>query len=986
MYRNLAFLIVTLFVATANGQAVPMAEQMPAEQMPADVNSQAAPAASAKTPAGEQRTIQFSFDGADWKDVVSWIADQTGYSWQPISDWPEGTFTLTDDQKYTPLEALDQINYALRLRDPPYTIIRNRNQLILTDASSPLPNDLIENITVDQLDDRGDYEIVNCQFKLGEINVTDVEQDLRQAISPAYQSFAKVYPAANEFHARDTGAHLRQVRDTINAMTRRRATAFDTYSLKHYDPEQFMLVSRRLLGVPESSYQRDDGSLVIVVDPSNNRLILKGTPTAIEEFKTIADVVDVPADIADTTTERPYLKSYPVFTDPEVARKVMETMLDGTDATVGQDATTGAIVLRGRKEHHKLAQDTIATLRGETGTTRIVQLQNSSASTILAAVQSLMNISNDAESAKGPKLLANTVQNYIVVRGTPAELNETEQMIQQLDSAQQLDPDRVRTNVRVLKMAPAKRDDIMEAVEDYWPATGRKNSLRIIMPEDRKKSMRGRSRFRSPDQEAEDLFNSIRNDSAEEDERRPKPPTRVNGSQSKHLIPSGLNATLNPAALMTGLLASPVQDNATPTAAPPIGATSNETAQPVQSGQDYTAPPVITSVPGAPVTIKGTAFGITIESDDLDALDDLESMLTLEAGSEGTDQGLTVFYLKYKKAVLIKTALESMFGLSSGTSSGGGGDLLSGMVGNMAGGGAGDLLDGILGGSTSASGAIISLEGEVQVGMYVPLNLLYVSGGTQSDLEVIQDAINIFDQPSAPQDPELAGQFWSIQIRHRDPENVFALVQSQMAVYIQSEEQGSKEGGNAQEQVAKLVRNMAGGGGGEESDPSQELPKIRIDLDTETDQILITGPEFIYQQALKLVEKIDTPEDISRKTTRVLGRGQVTPSALKILQQTFGKKLVTLDDESELPEEPNTNGKNKTSTKEDDDAKKAQSDRAAQQQQRRTTDFLRSLRNAQGGGGRGQGGGGGRGQGGGGGGRGQGGGGGGRGQGGGGGR
>ena len=978
MYRNLAFLIVTLLVATANanGQTVPMAEQMPA----ADVKSQAMPTPSLKSQAAEDRTIQFSFDGADWKDVVSWIADQTGYSWQPISDWPEGTFTLTDDRKYTPLEALDQINYALRLRDPPYTIIRNRNQLILTDASSPLPNDLIENITVDQLDGRGDYEIVNCQFSLGEINVVDVEQDLRQAISPEYQSFAKVYPAANEFRARDTGAHLRQVRDTINAMTSRRATSFSTHTLKHYDPEQFMLVSRRLLDIPESAYQRDDGSLVIVVDPSSNRLILKGTPTAIEEFKTIADVVDVASNLDDTTTERPYLKSYPVFTDPEVARKVMETMLDGTDATVGQDAATGAIVLRGRKEHHKLAQDTIATLRGETGTTRIVQLQNSSASTILAAVQSLMNISNDAESTKGPKLLANTVQNYIVVRGTPAEIFETEQMIQQLDSAQQLDPDRVRTNARVVKMPPAKRDDLMEAVQDYWPATGRKNSLRIIMPEDRKKSIRGRSRFRSPAQEAEDLFNSIRNDSAEEGERRPSPRTKVEGSQSKHLNPSWFRSTLSPAALMTGLLTSPVQELPTSN-----GARSGEAAPPIRSGQDYTAPPALTSVPGSPVTIKGTAFGILIESDDLDALDDLENMLMQEAGSEGTDQGLSIFYLKYKKAALIKAALESMFGLSSGSSGGGGGDLLSGMVGNMAGGGAGDLLDGILGGSSSsASGAVIALEGDVQAGLYVPLNLIYISGATQSDLEIIQDAIEVFDQPSAPQDPELAGQFWSIQIRHRDPENVFALVQSQMAVYIQSEEQGNKEGGNAQEQVAKLVRNMAGGGG-EESDPSQDLPTIRIDLDSETDQILITGPEFIYLQVLSLVERIDTPEDISRKTTLVLGRGQVTPSSLKILQQTFGKKFVVVDEDSDSADESKNEGDSKDKSKDTKAAQKEQADRAAQQQ-KRANDLFRNLRNAQGGG-RGQGGGGGgRGQGGGGGGRGQGGGGGGRGQGGGGGR
>ena len=118
--------------------------------------------------------IQFSFNNADWKDVVPWFAEQTGYSWQKISDWPEGTFTLIGNQKYSPLEALDQLNYALRLRKPRYTIIRNRNQLILTEESGALPAELIDTVTPDQLDQRGEYEIVRCRFSLGDVNVGEM--------------------------------------------------------------------------------------------------------------------------------------------------------------------------------------------------------------------------------------------------------------------------------------------------------------------------------------------------------------------------------------------------------------------------------------------------------------------------------------------------------------------------------------------------------------------------------------------------------------------------------------------------------------------------------------------------------------------------------------------------------------------------------------------------------------------------------------------
>ena len=34
----------------------------------------------------KNRSIQFSFEKADWKDVIPWFAEQAGYSWQPVSD------------------------------------------------------------------------------------------------------------------------------------------------------------------------------------------------------------------------------------------------------------------------------------------------------------------------------------------------------------------------------------------------------------------------------------------------------------------------------------------------------------------------------------------------------------------------------------------------------------------------------------------------------------------------------------------------------------------------------------------------------------------------------------------------------------------------------------------------------------------------------------------------------------------------------------
>jgi len=931
-----------------------------------------APAAAAQTPAAlaeqpiangrsdQEKTIQFSFENADWKDVIPWFAQQTGFSWQSIEEeWPKDTFTLSDDRTYTPMEALDQLNYALRLRKPPYTIVRNNNQLILTQASAPLPAELIETITPDELDQRGDYEIVRCKFSLGDINIATVEQDLRQSISQRYQQFAKALLTTNEFSARETGANLRKIHNAILAMKRSKSTSLSTYALKHYDPEQFLIVARPLVRIETDAYRRDDGTLIIVIDPSANRFILQGTPTAIEDFKKVAAIIDVAADEVVENTEGPYLKSYPVFTDPEIALKVVETMLDGTDATIGQDEGSGAIILRGRKEHHKNVEETIATLRGESGTTKIIQLKNSSASTILSAVQSLMSqTAPGIENPNGPKLLANTVQNYIVIRGTPAEIFDINQIITKLDQAQELDPNRRRTNTRMLKMPAAKRDDLIHGVEDLMRSTGRRNSLRIIMPEDRQKSTRGPRRYGAPGSSTRGLppqseLKETLVPPAAAPSVRDTAPTSVNPNDGGTTVRTNgrtrRTASKRSASAASGLLSFALTSLV---AYQPQDA-AGDTSESLNSNADYTPPEAHSSVPGSPVVIRGTDFGILLESDDLDALDDLERLLLSEAGETGTDQGLSIFYLKFKKSASIKSVLDEMFGLAAAEGGGGGGDLLSGIVGNMAGEGAGDLLGGVLGGGgSSSSNAVISLEGDVQIGMYSPLNLLYVSGATQSDLQTIEDAINIFDQPSPPQAPELAGQFHAIPIKHRDPEEILQQIQTLYADYIQqsNEQPQQKEGGgNAPEQVAKAMRNIAGTGGGNKKGgkAEQELPKVRLALDMQTKQILLTGPAFIAKEIRDIVEELDQPKLETTKQAKVLPLGTYTEATMKIIQERFGIKIVPVDDAeaADSSESQSNNGSSSNGSNRGNNNNNGANGGRNSQRQNAELNFLRRIQN-----------------------------------------
>ena len=60
MYRTLTLLLVLCLAPVAVAQT---------------------PAMTAEQPLANEKSIQFSFDKADWKDVIPWFAEQAGYSW-----------------------------------------------------------------------------------------------------------------------------------------------------------------------------------------------------------------------------------------------------------------------------------------------------------------------------------------------------------------------------------------------------------------------------------------------------------------------------------------------------------------------------------------------------------------------------------------------------------------------------------------------------------------------------------------------------------------------------------------------------------------------------------------------------------------------------------------------------------------------------------------------------------------------------------------
>ncbi|MEM7457243.1 MAG: hypothetical protein AAF456_23070, partial [Planctomycetota bacterium] len=292
--------------------------------------------------------IKISFVDTEWNEVIMFFADLNGYSYKPPATLPAGTFRYFSDDEYTPAEALDLLNNFLSQENPPYTLIKNNNALILR-PSGQLPDNLIETVTPEGLYQRGMYEYLRCEFDLAGLEGTGITDDLSNLVTTGKFS---VINAAKKLIVVETGATLRLMDRMISDARQNREV--HTYSMRFIDTESLLIVVRDMMQLDEFNEDME-GKIKITVEPLGDRLFVYATDAKWEEFLKFAETIDVDADAAEVEEkERPFVRKYPVYESPELTMQVLQTALQGREVNLDQDAETGTIVLRGRTPDHEL--------------------------------------------------------------------------------------------------------------------------------------------------------------------------------------------------------------------------------------------------------------------------------------------------------------------------------------------------------------------------------------------------------------------------------------------------------------------------------------------------------------------------------------------------------------------------------------------------------------------------------------------------------
>ncbi len=339
----------------------------------------------------------------------------------------------------------------------------------------------------------------------------------------------------------------------------------------------------------------------------------------------------------------PQLEVYPITTaDPQSVLQVLQTLLDGDkNVKLAVDPVTGHLVAFARPAQQATIKATIDQMQRDARQVAVIPLSTVDPQVAVLSITKLFGgVDKDKPDPSAPRVDADITTRSLLVRGTAGQVKQIRDLLAQMgeteDSASQ---PKSNEHVRLLPLTGAASRSALSQIEQIWP-TMRPNRIRLVTPSQTIQTFR-------PGDDAERAV-------AGSTTRRPG---------------DGDNAT-------------------EPSAMVPLEHSNFHFAQMLKYVDDQVSTDG-ESRPGAPIIVAPGPGGVLIASDDLEALDDFEHLLTTVAErSSSSTRDYAVFYLKYGKAANVSEVLSAIFG---------GGSKSGGLVNEMAGAALGDLGGGLMG-------------------------------------------------------------------------------------------------------------------------------------------------------------------------------------------------------------------------------------------------------------------------------------------------
>ena len=852
------------------------------------------PAIAAKPVDNANVKLKFNFRFQPWGDVLDWFAQQADLS-LVMDAPPPGTLNYTDNREYTPAEALDLMNGVLLTKG--FTLVRRERMLMVVNMEDGIPPNLVPFVPGEKLDALGEFELATTLFRLGRLSAEDAQAEIQRLIGP--QGAVVLLPKAGQIQVTETAGRLRLIRSVLEATVQLQASdagAVKAFQPTHVGVEDVLPLLRQLLDIPADAYAAADGSVRLAVDPLTGKLLVGGKPERVAQVAEIIQAIDVPAPAGIGTVETPQLEVYDVgVSDPTSVLAVLQTLMANfSDVRLTTDPVTGKLVALARPAQHATIRATIEQMQREARQVEVIRLQFVDPQAAVAAIGKLFGTDSGAAAAGAPKVEADTLTRQLLVRGSQGQIEQIRSLLSKMgenvgDGGEETQTD--HTNVRMLPLSPRTVKSALEQLETIWP-TMRSNPIRVVSPS---------SSIQSSYPAAIDRSGPANSGSP----RSPQAPVAPQTSPQSKPQAAPMSAPTN---------APATEKSAELDAAPQririhsvvLRREAAVDGQPAPSATTTPPAAVVNDKSGeakelAPIIVAPGPGGVMIASDDIEALNQFETLLTNLASRTATGgKEFTVFYLQNAGAVAAAETLEAVFGGGS-SSAGGGGSLLGDLAGMaLGGGGGGGMMSAMLGGGGGGAPSSILSGASVLIVPDARLNALIVQA-TPTDLDLIEQLLKVVDQLDVPEStvnprPRL------IPVVNTGAAQIADILRE---VYSERLASSNRQRQPSPEELMQMLRG--GRGGGQTNRKSQaETQKVSIGVDTRTNSLIVSAPQALYEEIEQLVQTLDHATSESNTAIRIVTLKRSNPATVqKALTAIVGDKARTSD-------KPSTSGTGST--------------------------------------------------------------------------
>lgn len=771
-----------------------------------------------------QAGIEFHFQGTPWRDVISWLAEESGSALH-VGELPTGSFTYEDQNEFTPQQAIDRVN--LFLLPQGYAIVRSGSLMSVVNLSDPRSTQQLDALAPlvpqGKLDDQPDHDVVKCIFSLGELKPEDAIQELS---AMNLMTTPSVFEKTKRLMVVDSVAKLKNVREILAAFqpgTMDNGTVVKSFSLQHVEAEDILVVARPHLGLATDEMIGIDVSLS--ADLQGKNIFVTGVEDKVAVIERLVESIDKPqADMSLSNTEN-VLKAHQVETgNLETVYNVLQTLLAGQQVRISTDSASSSIVALATPEIQTQIEATIRQLKGSEAEFEVISLRWADPYYVVGLLEQMLDLPDPmiASSSKSrvakddtddaPRIDADPDRRRLFVRGKRYQIDQIKKIVEGLDVSTTTE---AGTSMRVLPLHGNQAESVLSTAAKFWTSPNP-----IIY-------------YDSASESISDVKETIVSEGA------------VNSQEGtvKGTSQSAMNA---------GMTISRSSDaQITLTAASPLRLEPNAR---LLSGKP--------SSRAEAIKCQLTTRGLLMQCEDVAALDEFEEHLQTIAGPlDSTPAPPTVFYLTYAKSDDAIRMLAELLDGGEAVSDGQSDSLINGFMSSSS----DSFLSSIV---TSRDGTMTLINGSITIVADPRLNRL-IAQGTTTEISRIEGYLRIVDRDNSLTEVRTEGVPHVIELEHANASEVADAIREAFANQVggKSSSGAAKGSGNdANDKRAEAAaaaesakgKNAKGKPAKPAAASAKDLePKMLIAVHEPSNSLIVTAAEGLYVKVEQLAKALD---------------------------------------------------------------------------------------------------------------------------------